>query len=85
MHILRDPNVCGSWHKLAGAVGFSAEEKRACTLKDLDNKRTQAEEFLRKWCKRDGWEVLTDLTSTLEKAGFVKEAAKLQDAVFGEQ
>ena len=84
MHILQDPNVCGSWHKIAGTVGFSPGEKRACTLKDPDNRRTQAEEFLRKWCQRDGWEVLTNLTNTLEKAGFVKEAAILQDAVFGE-
>ena len=84
MHILRDPNVCGSWHKIAAAVKLSPEEKRACTLKNLDNKRAQAEEFLSKWCQRDGWGVLTNLANTLEKAGFVKEAAKLQNAVFGE-
>jgi hypothetical protein len=83
VYILKDPDVCGCWHKVAGVVGFSSDVKRECTLTDLTDKRKQAEEFLRRWCARDGWKVVDNLPMTLEKAGFEKAAAKVQDGVFG--
>ena len=64
-------------------MGFSSDVKRECTLTDPTDKRKQAEEFLRRWCARDGWKVVDNLPMTLVKAEFEKAAAKVQDGVFG--
>lgn len=66
-------------------VGLSRDQKRDCSLAAPNNVKTQAHEFLSKWCTKSGWRILEELPVVLEEASLPEVAEKAADEIFGEQ
>lgn len=70
------------WREIAQAVGFTSDEMHNCAHVDLNDTKAQSDVFLEKWCRKEGWNMLLQLPTALNEAGFRDRAERLAQGVY---